>query len=112
MKNGNHAAEVKEFARALCAAQDYPSVLNTIGEEISRTLGAENILLWIYDDVRGEFRCEATRLKTLNRALVRESCPADGGILSEVFKRDVPERLENFQAHSHSPVAEGTVLDS
>jgi RND family efflux transporter MFP subunit len=108
----NHASRLAEFARALCSAQDYQSLLTTIVEESCLSLEAENLLLWVYDNENQELRCEASRLTTLNRALAREVCPSDAGILSQVLQADAPRRLEDFQATRHLSVIEGAVLRS
>ena len=112
MKEGNHNVQVSEFARALCATADYRSLLSTISEELIGYLRAENLLLWIYDEQQQLLRREAARLTTLSSDLVRESLPADMGILSEVLQSDSARRLEDFRAPPQSSVAEGTTLSS
>ena len=112
MNDSHPAARVAEFARALGSAEDYHSLLSTIVQEVCQNLEAENMLLWIYDQENHELRCEASRLTTLNRALAREVCPADAGILSEMMQAEEPRRLEDFQATRHLSMIEGSVLQS
>jgi len=83
MTSVDSPARLAEFAQTLCLADNYRSLLATIVQEICRYLDAENLLLWVYDNKENELTCEASRLTTLNRALAREVCPADAGILSE-----------------------------
>src|ERR1041385_8687805 len=112
MNDLNQTARLAEFASALCSAEDYPSLLATIVQEVCQSLEAENLLLWIYDQENNELRCEASRLTTLNRALAREVCPADAGILSQMMQAEEPRRLEDFQATRHLSLIEGSVLQS
>jgi GAF domain-containing protein/biotin carboxyl carrier protein len=112
MSTSDLTARVAEFARALCSTQDYHSLLATIVEEACRTLDAENLLLWVYDEEQQELRCEASRLTTLNRALAREVCPADTGILSEMLQAETPRRLADFAATRHLSMIEGALLHS
>lgn len=102
MNNGDHSAEVTEFARAVCAAQDYPSLLDTIGREVSGRLKAENVLVWLYDDARGELRCETSRLTTLRAGSVRSAVPADApSMLADAMRAEGPRRIENLKAPDH-----------
>src|SRR5262249_12394052 len=112
MTNGNNAARLAEFAHALCSAEDYRSLLTTVVQEICGCLEAENLLLWVYDGRENELACEASRLTTLNRALAREVCPADTGILSQMLHAESPRQLDNFQATRHLSIIEGSVLRS
>jgi RND family efflux transporter MFP subunit len=112
MKEGNHNVQVSDFARALCATADYRSLLSIITEELIGHLRAENLLLWIYDEQEQRLRREAERLTTLSSGLVRDSLPADTGILSEVLQSDSARLLEDFQAPPQSSVVEGTPLSS
>ncbi len=111
MKDGNHIAQVTEFARALCAAPDYHSLLDIIGKEICRSLNAENLLLWIYDEQGRALRCEASSLTTLDRALVRVALPADSGLLGEMLHADAPRSFSELNAASHlTETADGITL--
>src|SRR6266705_1261390 len=112
MKEGNHSAQFSDFARALCSAPDYRSLLSIISEELVGHLRAENVLLWIYDEKQQRLRREASRLTTISSGLVQESLPADTGILSEVLQSDSSRRLEDFHAPPQSSVVEGTPLRS
>ncbi len=113
MKNGNHISRVTEFARALCSAHDYHSLLNIITQEVCRNLKAENLLLWIYDDLGHELRCEASSLTTLNRALVRGTRSADAGLLAEMLQVDAPRSFGELKAASHlEEAADGVVLQA
>jgi GAF domain-containing protein len=112
MTIGTNESRLAEFAQALCSAEDYRSLLATIVQEICRHLDAENLLLWIYDSRENELTCEASRLTTLNRALAREVCPADTGILSRMLQAETPSQLDNFQATRHLSIIEGSVLRS
>ena len=51
--NERNNALTGEFARALCSASDYHSLVSTVVRETRRSLDAENMLVWIYDDHRG-----------------------------------------------------------
>ncbi len=113
MKNDENTARVLEFAQALCSAQDYHSLLEIISKQISRTLNAENLLLWIYDDVGRTLRCDASMLTTLSRALVRQSRPADSGLLADILQADAPRRFADLKAITHlNEAADGIVLQS
>src|SRR5260370_27542765 len=112
MPEDNHSVQITDFARALCSAADYRSLLSIISEELVGYLRAENLLLWIYDEQQQRLRCEASRLTTLSSGLVRESLPANTGILSEVLQSDSARRLEDFHAPPQSSVVEGTTLSS
>jgi len=112
MSEGNHSVQITDFARALCSAADYRSLLSIISEELISHLRAENLLLWIYDEKQQRLRREASRLTTLSSSLVHESLPADTGILSEVFQSDSARRLEDVHATPQSSVVEGTTLSS
>src|SRR6202048_37908 len=112
MKEGNHHVQVSDFARALCATADYRSLLSIITEELTGHLRAENLLLWIYDEQEQRLRREAERLTTLSSDLVRDSLPADMGILSEVLQSDSARRLEDFRAPPQSSAVDGTTLSS
>src|SRR5262249_54540183 len=81
-----------------------------IVQEACQSLEAENLLLWVYDQGNNELHCEASRLTTLNRALAREVCPGDAGILSQMLQAEEPRRLEDFQATRHLSVIEGSGL--
>ena len=108
----NHADRLAEFAHALCSADDYRSLLTTIVQEICRILDTENLLLWVFDNRQNELICEASKMTTLNRALAREACPADTGILSQMLQSEVPRKLDNFQATRHLSIIEGQILRS
>src|SRR5438046_40303 len=110
MSEGNHSVQITDFARALCSAADYRSLLSIISEELISHLRAENLLLWIYDEKQQRLRREASRLTTLSSSLVHESLPADTGILSEVFQSDSARRLENVRATPQSSIVERTTL--
>ncbi|HEX8096626.1 MAG TPA: GAF domain-containing protein, partial [Pyrinomonadaceae bacterium] len=110
MPDGSHAALLVEFARALCSAQDYRSLLTTVVQETCRTLEAENLLLWVYDDESGELRREASRQTTLDRAPAREVCPTDVGLLEEVLRGEAPRRLSEVEATPRARVVEGALL--
>jgi RND family efflux transporter MFP subunit len=112
MSEGNYSVEIADFARALCSAADYRSLLSIISEELIGHLRAENLLLWIYDEKQQRLRREASRLTSLSSSLVHESLPADTGILSEVFQSDSARRLEDVHAPPQSSVVEGTTLSS
>ena len=113
MKNGNHIARVTEFARALCSAQDYHSLLDIIGGEICRSLKAENLLIWIVDTDGRALRCEASNLTTLSKTLVREPRPADAGLLAEMLRADAPRSFGALKAATHlSETAAGTILQT
>ena len=112
MKEGNHSAQFSDFARALCSAADYRSLLSIISEELIRHLQAENLVLWIYDEKLQRLGREASRLTTLSSSLVRDSLSADTGLLGEVFQSDSARRLEDFHATPQSSVVEGTTLSS
>src|SRR3989442_13903426 len=112
MSEGNHSVQITDFARALCSAADYRSLLSIISEELISHLRAENLLLWIYDEKQQRLRREASRLTSLSTCLVQESLPEDTGILSEVFKWDSARRLEDVHATPQSSVVEGTTLSS
>src|SRR5438445_30164 len=92
MPEDNHSVQITDFARALCSAADYRSLLSIISEELIGHLRAENLLLWIYDEKQQRLRREASRLTTLSSSLVHESLPADSGILGEVFQSDSTRR--------------------
>lgn len=112
MSEGNHRAKFTNFARALCSASDYRALLSIISEELMGHLRAENLLVWIYDEKQQQLRCEASRLTNLNSSLVRDSLPAETGILSEVLHSDSVRRLEDFHAQAGSSMPEGTILSS
>lgn len=113
MKDGSDIARITEFARALCSAQDYRSLLDTICREVSRSLKAENLLLWIYDDQGRALRCEASSLTTMDRGLVREARSADTGLLAEMLQADAPQSFSELRAASHlAEGADGMVLRS
>jgi RND family efflux transporter MFP subunit len=113
MKDGNHVSQITEFARALCSAPDYHSLLEIIGQEICRRLNAENLLLWIYDDPGQTLRCEASSLSTLDRALVRGTRPAGSGLLGEMVHADAPRSFTELKATSHlAETADGIVLQT
>jgi RND family efflux transporter MFP subunit len=112
MTSVDSPARLAEFAQTLCLADNYRSLLATIVQEICRYLDAENLLLWVYDNKENELTCEASRLTTLNRALAREVCPADAGILSQMLNADAPRQMSNFQATRHLSIIEGSVLRS
>ena len=56
---------IGEFTRQLCSAGDYHSLLATVVSQTCRSLEAENAIVWIYDDQRGELCCEASRQSVL-----------------------------------------------
>src|SRR5437899_10440541 len=112
MPEGNHSVQITDFARALCSAADYRSLLSIISEELIGHLRAENLLLWIYDEKQQRRRREASRLTTLGSDLVHESLPADVGILGEVLQSESARRLEDFHAPPQSSLVEGTPLSS
>ena len=112
MPEGNHIVQITDFARALCSAADYRSLLSIISEELIGHLRAENLLLWIYDEKQQRLRREASRLTTLSSSLVHESLPADSGIVGEVFQSDSTRRLEDVHATPQSSVVEGMTLSS
>ncbi len=104
------ATVVGQFARALCSAQDYHSLLAAFVKEICRSLEAENALVWIYDDERGELCCEASRHSLLGRASAREIRPGDAGILDEVLRTGEARVIEDFQSFQHRSVVEGAAV--
>src|SRR5438132_11077168 len=110
MSEGNYSVEIADFARALCSAADYRSLLSIISEELIGHLRAENLLLWIYDEKQQRLRREASRLTTISSDLVRDSLPSDTGLLGEVLQSDSSRRLEDFHAPPQSSVVEGTPL--
>lgn len=113
MSDGNHIEQITEFARALCSAPDYHSLLEIIGKEICRSLKAENLLLWIYDDRGQALRCEGSTLTTLSRALVRDARPAHSGILGEMLQADAPRGFTELKANSHlTDPADGIILQT
>src|SRR5438128_609699 len=112
MKEDNHSARITAFARALCVAPDYPSLLSIISRELCSSLRAENLLLWIYDEKQQTLRREASQLTTLSSSVLPEFLPANVGVLSEVLQSDSARRLENFVATAQSSEAEGTTLNS
>jgi len=99
-----------EFSRALCSASDYHSLVSTVVRETRRRLDAENVLVWIYDDHRGDLVCEASRETTLGRGSAGEICPADSEILNEVFRTDETRLIEDFHFIEHRSVVEGVML--
>lgn len=101
------ATVVGQFARALCSAQDYHALLATVVGEVCQSLEAENTLLWIYDDERGELCCEASRHSLLGRASAREIRPGDAGVLDEVLQTGEARVIEDFQ---HPSVVEGAMV--
>ncbi|HYE63980.1 MAG TPA: GAF domain-containing protein [Pyrinomonadaceae bacterium] len=107
-----YSKRLAEFARALCSAQDYRSLLDAVVKETCRNLDAENLLLWVRDDQGRVLRCEAVRLTTLKRGSVREVCPADQGILGEALRAEAPGQAEGFRLTDHLSVAEGAVPSS
>ena len=113
MQDGNHIARITGFARALCSAQDYHSLLDIISRQTCSNLSAENLLLWIYDDVGRALRCEASSLTTLDRALVREAHPADSGFLGEMLQVEAPRIFQDLEAASHlGAAADGLILQT
>jgi RND family efflux transporter MFP subunit len=108
--NERNNALAGDFARALCSASDYHSLVSTVVRETRRSLDAENLLVWIYDDHRGDLVCEASRGTTLGRGRAAEICPADGDILNEVFRTDETRLIEDFQPIEHRSVVEGVML--
>src|SRR6266478_7817507 len=111
MQDGNHIIQITEFARALCSAQDYHSLLDVISKQICGRLSTENVLLWIFDEDDHALRCEASSLTTLNRALVREARTSNAGLLGEVLRADAPRIFRELEATSHLPEpADGIIL--
>ncbi len=108
--NERNNALAGDFARALCSASDYHSLVSTAVRETRRSLDAENLLVWIYDGHRGDLVCEASRETTLSRGPAAEICPADSDILNEVFRTDETRLIEDFQAIEHRSVVEGVML--
>src|SRR5258707_1029609 len=113
MQDGNHIIQITEFARALCSAQDYHSLLDIISKQVCTRLSAENVLLWIFDEEDRAFRCEASSLTTLDRALVRESRTPNDGLMGEIFQADAPRVFRELEATSHLPAsADGIILQA
>ncbi len=111
MQDGNHIIQITEFARALCSAQDYHSLLDVISKQICSRLSTENVLLWIFDEDDHALRCEASSLTTLNRALVREARTSNDGLLGEMLRADAPRIFRELEATSHLPEpADGIIL--
>lgn len=111
MDEGNPTTQIADFARAVCAASDYRSVLAVVTTEMCRELLAENLLLWL-DGEEGQLRREAWRLTTLSLSQVREIVPANVGIASEALQSGSVRLLGSFHADSESPLIEGTPVDS
>ncbi|MFY9609169.1 MAG: GAF domain-containing protein [Blastocatellia bacterium] len=104
------ATVVGQFARALCSAQDYHSLLATVVGEVCQSLDAENTLLWLYDDEHGELCCEASRHSLLGRASAREIRPGDAPVLDEVLQTGEARVIEDFQSFQHGSVVEGAIV--
>ncbi len=99
------AAVISEIARQLCTAEDYRSLLATLLREVCQRLEAENALVWIYDDQRGELCCEASRHTHLSRRPVSEICPGDD-VLREVLETGEPRVIKDLQSlERHSAIA-------
>ena len=112
MVEANHRAQISTFARAVCEATDYRSVLSIITAEICRQIGAENVLIWLFDDGQSLLRREASRLTSLSPDTPRDVVPSDSGIIAEVLQSNSVRQLGPYQAPPHATVLEGTVVDS
>lgn len=110
MSDRDNATAIGEFIRRVCLAGDYHSLLTAVVSESCRSLEAENALVWIYDDDRGELCCEASRRSLLSRATAREICPGDDSLLREVLETAEVRVVEDFQSLQHHSVVEGSLL--
>lgn len=104
------ATVVGQFARALCSAQDYHSLLATFVGEVCKSVEAENAVVWIYDDERGDLCCEASRHSLLSRASASEICPGDVGLLNEVLQTAETRLVKDFGSFEHHSVVEGAMV--
>jgi GAF domain-containing protein len=84
MVEGNYRAQITDFARAVCAAADYRSALSIVAAEVCRQIGAQNVLIWLYDD-DNRLRREAWRLTSLSIETAHDFVDAESGIVSEVL---------------------------
>jgi GAF domain-containing protein/biotin carboxyl carrier protein len=111
MVEGNYRAQITDFARSVCAAADYRSALSIVASEICRQIGAQNVLIWLYDDDHRLHR-EAWRLTSLSGDTVRDIVGAESEIIGEVLASGSSRLLGPYQAQPQSTLLEGTAVDS
>lgn len=96
----DHIAQITQFARALCSAQDYHSLLNMISKQTAGTLNAENAIVWIYDGASRSLRAETSTLTTLKRELLRLRTE-DSGFLHELLQSKESRTVDELSAATH-----------
>jgi len=111
MVEGNYRAQITDFARAVCAAADYRSALSIVAAEICRQIGAQNVLIWLFDDDH-LLRREAWRLTSLSIDAAHDVVDAESGIIREVLESNSSSLLGPYQAPPQSTLIEGTEVDS
>ena len=101
------AVVIEQFARQVCSAEDYHSLLARIVEATCKGLEAENALVWVYDDENVEVCCEASRDSVLSRSSASEVCPGEADLLMEILRAGTTKVIGDFQSINRQSVIEG-----